>query len=138
MWMELVQESLLQWECNFVLCVVICSEGIFTCVSSRINTVDENYYEVEVMDCVCELGLQTFHTCSVHISHLQHLRLYNSSMKYPLLPAILVTLVLTFLTYMMHSHNGRHCTSYKCCIRNLKIVWPCLMNTNCKKLRSHS
>lgn len=42
--------------CNFVLCAVIHSDGIFTCVSSQINIVCENYCEVEVMDTVCELG----------------------------------------------------------------------------------
>jgi len=42
--------------CNFVLCAVILSDRIFTCVSSQINIVHENYCEVEVMDTVCELG----------------------------------------------------------------------------------
>jgi len=42
--------------CNFVLCAVIHSDGIFTCVSSQINIVHENYCEVEVTDNVRELG----------------------------------------------------------------------------------
>ena len=42
--------------CNFVLCAVIHSDGIFTCVSSQINIVRENYCEVVVTDSVCELG----------------------------------------------------------------------------------
>jgi hypothetical protein len=36
--------------CNFVLCMVMHSDGIFTCVSSQINTIHETYCEVEVMD----------------------------------------------------------------------------------------
>jgi len=42
--------------CNFVLCTVIHSDGIVTCVSSKINIVNENYCEVKVMDTECELG----------------------------------------------------------------------------------
>jgi len=42
--------------CNFVLRVMIHSDGIFTCVCSQINIVHENYYEVEVTDNVRELG----------------------------------------------------------------------------------
>jgi len=42
--------------CNFVLCTVIYSDGIVTCVSSQINIVNENYCEVKVMDTECELG----------------------------------------------------------------------------------
>lgn len=36
--------------CNFVLCTVIHSDGIVTCVSSQINIVNGNYCEVKVMD----------------------------------------------------------------------------------------
>ena len=40
-----------------ILCVVIRSDGIFTCVvSSQIDIVLDNYCEVEVMGTLCELG----------------------------------------------------------------------------------
>lgn len=144
---ELVWESVLlgrgcilwYWSCVILFCVWWCIVMEFSLVYLHKLILFMKLTVKLKWWTLYELGPWTFHTISVHICHLQCLRLYNWSLTFPLLPAVLVILVLTFLIYMMLLiHNGRHHTCCKCCIRNFGIVWQCLTNTSCKKLRSQT